>query len=249
MTAREAYDIMSHFWDKYRDEWIPPATASRLINTAQIAVVKDHIYNSADPTKKNEYQEPRRGYEQTFFDAIELSNITVEYPNDVISAPTINAAGRFLYSALQLAFPVDVIRDEGGIIVQTFPTPIHIPDLRVWDVAAMKFQTAKWIRNNDFIHINDPLYGASREHPKYRIRNGFFQVYPVSVYGGQSVEISVIRTPIHMWYDPVNQADQIDPELPDTLMYDVLIRAAAYGGIFIKEPDVVKWLQNEEYRQ
>jgi len=247
MTIRETYDIFSNLWDKYRDEGVTPAEFSRHINTAQVLVLKDHWYSPMDPTRTSEDHNPKRAFENTIYDVMSWKKLLVPYPDltGLGVLPTSSSDGQIGFGLLQFAFPLDTIRDEGGIIQTRRPEVFTIVNVARWSLSA--FVSCQWMRHNEYRkYLFNSLYGPTDAAPWIVVYDTYMQFYPLDA---REVEITLCRMPLHVWYDPNNAADEVNPELPDAVMYDVILRALTLAGINMKDDDLYKMSQEQEGRQ
>lgn len=249
MTARETYDIFISLIDDYEDESVTFAEFSRHINTAMVSVMKDHFYNPNDRSKRNEYHEPRKGFENTQYDIESWRNLVMQIPSESNEVLQTDNRGRLAHSNILGYFPEDVIRDEAGLITDPMernkPEIFHFNSISRWD--GSKYCSVKWKRHNEIEAIEkNPHQRPTDRFPVCVYFKNYIQFYPI---GSRAIRLSVTRMPLHFWYDEEDFTATQDPELTDFLMYDVIYRAVTLAGKQIREDRFSQLIQQEEYKQ
>lgn len=223
MTGREAYDIYFNTVDVFRDEGTTEEEFSRFFNTAQYQLLDEDL----SVLKGLDLREQRN---------IELTQQIYSQWTPCIHEDlplTASASGVAGYQSLNTNFPNTVIRDNDGVIETKKPQLRHIMSVAREDSGGVK-RPCKWVRFNDKEVVEgNPFRKGTERWPWYYQGDTSIYVYPESA---AQLSVSVLREPIHMWFESVGSGNNVDPELPDSTCHRVIKRAIHLTGVNIREP-------------
>lgn len=242
MKIREALDIFDLIWEKYTDEGITDQEKCRHINTAQKMVMLRNLYSRY--VKRSEYQEPPFGFENTQYDSERMKPFIVHMPDDGDPILQTDGDGVLTYDQIRSYFPQNLIYNEGGLVESRQCEIYHIGNLAVYDATRDKYQPAKWVRHNEIERVHhDPFREPTERWPVFVNQDTFIQIWPQS---NKDVRLTAIREPKHVWWEDGDETLQIDPEWPDSGMYDVLFEACKLAGLNIKDYQFYQAVGREE---
>lgn len=238
MRAVVALDIFKTVYDKFRDEGLFDMEICRFINTAQLDVVRETLYN--DNSKRSAGGNPVTGFENTQWSADDLGPLVFTIDGDSSDPLYSDSLGRVDYAIIQERLPINVEYISNNIADLTKPDILHISSLRRWDNG--EFKKVEWVRHNEHSQReSNPFTRSMDECPTYRIVNKGIKINPS---GRRLLDISVIRAPKNMWAGEVSQIH--DPELPDHMMVSIIYRALILAGINIRESQFTQLLELQE---
>lgn len=233
MKILEAKDIWDQVVDKYADDGFEDFEFSRHLNTAMALVCSDRSYNrllkSAGPAGEPVY-------------AFEQSDLSDEVLAPLIERTAV-ATSSLLITRTQIraTFPDDTIRTgAAGAIVETRKPEIY----KLMSVQTAAGDPVYWTRHNDEATLRrNALTRPRATHPHMTIYDDGYRFSHDGTY-----TFVVRRMPLHCWLSDDTPAQNIDPELPDELMYWALLRAMQLGGIQVREYDFFQAVAANENR-
>jgi hypothetical protein len=235
MKIETVMELFYSYQDRFRDEGYTNYEASVLLNVAQEDMLKYFYYNMHDPTKRNEYQEPRFGFETISFIPQMFDKLIIEFGPESGRTLQTDRHGYLLNSVIEETFPVNIeYREDGQKISEEKCQLFHIN-------SASRFYKNSWygarhMRQNDYvIAIKNPHKRPTDQNPFYRIFEGRLLFEPRAVAG---ITMSVTRQPKKMWYFGDDNPKNVDPELSDFAM-----------GEIIKRASFLAMLQNENFNK
>jgi hypothetical protein len=224
MTIEEVYDIFTAFADDIRDPAILDGMFARHINTAQMAVLKSHF--------KPEANQSPQGYANTQYYDEDFKELI--YPISLNS----DVDGKITYADIEATWDGEIVQGEDGVYEARQPPFFHLASALRGGVVS------KWDRHNDYgVTIANPYKVPTVLFPKHRYFKDYLQFYPDGI---TKINMVVVRQPLHVWFDQETPINNIDPELSDSLMFDVIFRALTYAGINIRETQLRDYMEREE---
>lgn len=200
----------------------------RHINTAMVLLLKERTY--ARRKKRSSAEDPPFGFENTQYDSEAFQPLICDFTMDCKPLLFSDKKGRISFDEIRDAFPDDKIYDSEGLIETKKPEIFHINNLRRFGEKGLC--PVKWRRHNEeSLLTKDPFIKATDKYPSVVYYKDYLKVYPK---GKAVFEASVMRMPRHV-------SKYQDPELPDAMMYEVIIKALALAGIQYRESDLFQY--------
>jgi len=226
-----------------RSEYLEEYEMLEHLNNAQIAIVKDHIYNSNK--KRSEYHQPPSAFEQTQHSSNSISSLIEDFVDGELPLLFLDKKGRLPYSEIKQHFPTNKIFGPQGQIAERKCDILHISRFQ-WRQDG-KYRTIRWVRHNDLSQAElNPHEKPTEKYPIYTTNKDYYQVLPAI---DKVVRLTIIREPLFIWNDPANANNNQDPELPDQMLHDVMYRALTMAGIQIREGEFANFIEKEEMKQ
>jgi len=233
MKILEAKDIWDQITDKYADDGFEDFEFSRHMNSGMVAVTSDRSYNRLLKSQ-GAASEPAYAFEQ--------SDLSDELLHPLIERGTYTSvAGLITRTQIRSGYPDDTIR---------YGTDDTIAETKKPDVyKVMSFETSDgnpvyWARHNDAAPLKrNHLTKPRASHPHVTVTDEGYRLDPDGAY-----MIVSRRMPLHCWLSDDTPGNNIDPELPDELMYDAIFRALQFGGIQVREFDFFQAVAQTENR-
>ncbi len=221
MTIIELHDRFALILDKEGSPDLIDSEFTTLINTAQLAVVKD-IVEGEIKNKKEEEMPPH-----AFENVSHLSERIAPLISSITTLST-DADGRIQYSSIN------------GLLSTVF---YHIANIA--RVESGTYYPCRFVRHNDvYKHELNNFKKSTVTSPIVSKFADYLQVLPDTA--SVSVKLTVVRFPKNVNFDEDTPANNIDPELPDNTMQEVLFRALALAAIGIREPQLYQAAVAEE---
>lgn len=227
MKILEAKDIWDQVVDKYADSGFEDFEFARHLNTAMALVARGNSYNhlikAGGPAG-----EPVFAFEQADLDDELLAPL--------VERTTVSSASNLITrTQIRAAFPDDTIRTGAlGTVTETKKPDI----LKVMAVENSAGNGVTYVRWNDWARLAKNRHTKpSATQPHLGIFDEGYRVNPDGDY-----TFTVLRMPLHCWLSDDTPAQNIDPELPDSLMYDVIFKALALGGVQVREGEFLNAL-------
>ena len=233
MTAKQVNEVFRTIYDRYESmEGITDYEMSVYLNTAQLLVLKDFTHNHRK--KRLPAQEPPYVFESTSFDAEDWQPLVMT----PFEGKT-NTDGRLPIADIIAGFPVDKIYNEVGDVIREERLGVfHMLNGERWSgsqYCELVFRRHNELKKNAFLMASDDHPTVSYEADHLVIRPG----------GKRTVKIRPMRYPKSMWYLG-NLGIEVDPELPDSVMLDVIQRALKLAGIGVRDGELYQFINAEE---
>lgn len=236
MKIEEVKSIFDHFVDKHRDAGIESFEFCRYINTAQVNLMKESFF------PKTGNQDPPHGFDMTEYDVERWKPCILSFEDfDLQRNLYTNSNGVLKVDDIKKYFPDDKIYDDTGLIDTKKPDILKIINASRYYNG--QYFNCRWVRHNDVRVLGNPFKREDEEHPVLVIDDDRYRILPKAA---RRILLSVVRLPIHVWYDESDESTNIDPELPDATMMDVIIKATEYAGINIRERDLVAYMKTQK---
>lgn len=217
MNITEMHYFFDLICDKVGSDYFSPTEKDVLINTAIQSVVNDYFYNA----KKTNNVQAVPPY------SIDSNSIITEALHPLIVEPVtvqLTSTSDILISSIESsmngefmhALNVSVLGDGSGCL--------HEDELYTY---------CRFVRHNDYYkHIKNAFKKPSAKHPTYRYFNGKIRINPSDTF------TTAIVTPLKR-PDIVSLSGNVDCNLPFTLHNEIMFRAVTFGGISMRERDLV----------
>ena len=231
MKIKEAIDIFYRLYGENNGTTdiagLEDFEISRHINTAMMLEFTGQTYNPHE--KRHDNDTPRRSFEQSSFDLERWKELVVP-----ITLQT-DTDGNILYSAIDAFMPTETIRMWDSDIASPDEIEVETRTVPFYHIANMarlhddKEVPCRFVRHNDiYTHENNHYKMAKDTRPFYTMYDFFLEVRPKAT---ATIKMSIIRQPRHIWYSVANPNTNIDPELSDSVMYDILLRAVQLASV------------------
>lgn len=220
MTITELHNRFSIILDKEGAPDIIDTEFTALINTAQLAIVKDIV--EGELKNKKEEEMPPHAFEN-------VSHLS-ERIAPLISSLSLStdANGRIQYS------------DINALLSTVF---YHIANIARLENGI--YYPCRFVRHNDrYKHELNNFKKPTVTSPIVMKFADYLQILPNTA--SISVNMVTIRIPKDINFDEDTPVNNIDPELPDNTMQEVLFRGLALAAVSIREPQLYQAAVAEE---
>ena len=221
MTIIELHNRFSIILDKEGAPDLIDSEFTALVNTAQLAVVKDIV--EGELKNKKAVEMPAHAFENVSHLSERIAPLISS-----ITTLTTDADGRIQYA------------DINGLLSTVF---YHIANIARLESGV--YYPCRFVRHNDrYKHELNSFKKPTITKPIVMKFADYLQILPDTASIG--VNMVTIRTPKDINFDEDTPGNNIDPELPDNTMQEVLFRALTLAAISIREPQLYQATVAEE---
>lgn len=220
MTIVEARERFNRLIDEVRQDEGTDYEFSSLMNFAAGLVVQELLFPDKNPELRRIYS-----FDSNSHSAAELQHLVTHFSHSHEPYLFTDDYGRVHFSDIQSHFEDDVVYNESGNLVERRkPDVMHISALGIYHDGTVR--PVKWASHNEYQSmINDPFWKPTLKYP---LRIDYQDVFKILPDGKFMLDCMVVRRPKMMWLlDGVS----IDPDLSDSVMEKVLLKAVQLKGI------------------
>lgn len=237
MVAREVAEIFRTTYDRYgSEEGITDYEMSRVINEATLLTMKYHFQPQRFQHPKGINGQPMMGFENTKYESEDFQPLICD---DI--EVTSNSDGVITDSQLSTAFPADKVYLEDGSVISDNKTDIfHYLNVCRWSGSV--YEECRYVRHHEKKRQADNAFlGPVDDCPTYSFIKEGVKMRPG---GSRNAQVTFVRYPVHFWYLP-EQGIEVDPELPGSIMMDIIFRAVQLAGMGVRDNEVYQFAESE----